>query len=360
MSGNEYEPDASSFSRARVALERERAFLNNAIERRSRTNRLYQIVTVATFGALIGANLLGTYAEIVKQNIGILDWLRSAAPASLAGTIGSLAVAVIALAFATYTYLDASAQEQARRALRVARAAFSQTEEDSFGPPAVPSHDLSGAVDQNSSATGTRRGHTEHEIVDIANRVSTELMSRSTEADSLRQIRALYETTQERLNAEINALNKRALLNLIIGSFVTVLAALVLVYVAVSDPLRDILATGSTRSLKWLELAAHYVPRLSIVIFLEVFAFFFLRLYKNTLAEVRLYQLDLTRVSTQASAVELVFTSCDGAERAATAAALINAEWSGPRATESSSPGLDPKLVGELASIAAKMASKTT
>lgn len=359
MSGNGFEHDASSFSEARMALERERALLNNAIERRSRTNRLYQVVTVATFGALIAANLLGTYAEIVKQNIGIIDWLRSAAPTSLAGTIGSLAVAVIALLFATYTYLDASAQAKARRAVRLATAVFSQSEQDSFTPPAVPSHGHFGAAGQDSSASAARLRPTQHEIADIANQVSTELLSRSTEADSIRQIRTLYETAQERLNAEIIALNRRALLNLIIGSFVTVLAALVLVYVAVSDPLRDILATGTTRQLRWFELAAHYVPRLGIVIFLEVFAFFFLRLYKNTLAEVRLYQLDLTRVSTQAVAVELVFTSSDGAERAATAAALINVEWRGPRALDSPSRGLDPKLVGELASIAAKMASKS-
>lgn len=357
MSGSEFEPDASSATSARIDLERERAFLKDAIERRSRTNRLYQVVTVATFGALIAVNLLGTYAEIVKENIGILDWLRSAGPASLAGTIGSLAVAAIALVFATYTYLDAYAQVQGRRTVKLVRAPFSQYEK--FIQPAVSSDELFNSADQDSSTAGGRRWAAEHEIADIANRVSTELISRSAEADTLRQIRSLYETAQERLNAEVIALNKRAMLNLIIGSFVTVLAALVLVYVAVSDPLRDILATGSIRPLKWLELTVHYVPRLSIVIFLEVFAFFFLRLYKNTLAEVRLYQIDLTRVSTQAAAVELVFSSSDGAERAATAAALINADWSGSRPTNSSGQSLDPKLVGELANIAAKMASRT-
>lgn len=359
MSWNDSDPDTQRMSEARRAVERERAKLYGEFKRRERTNRLYQVVTATAIALIVATTLASAYADVIKQNIGFLDWIRSASPASLAATISALATAVVAVVFATYTRLDASAQIQAQRAVRLSRVAFSRYEDDSIGSPDVEGEESSVTPRQNTPAPGAAQGSTPHEIADIANRVSAELASRSIEADSLRQIRTLYERAQERLNAAITALNERALLNLLIGSFVTVAAAFTLVYTAVSDPLRDaVLATDEARPLTWLSLAAHYLPRLSIVIFLEVFAFFFLRLYRNTLAEVRLYQIDLTRVSTQAAAVELVFSSGDGAQRAATAAALISAEWSGAGATERSGQGIDPKLVGELASMAAKMAGK--
>lgn len=358
MAENNSESLQKALNQTRMRLERERARLEDSIERRYRTNRLYQTVTVASLGALIAATLLGAGADIVKQNIGIFDWLRSAPPASLVATFGSVAIGMVAVVFATYTYLEASARTQNQRAVRLAKEAAAETSKASSSLPAAAGDDSSVTAAQEDSGTAASPKPTPQEIADIANRVSAELASRSSEADSLRQIRALYETAQDRLNAEVNKLNGRALLNLIVGSIVTVLAALALVYVAVTDPLRDVLATGAARPLQWLELAAHYIPRLSIVIFLEVFAFFFLRLYRSTLAEVRLYQLDLTRLSTQAAAIELMFTSSNEAERAATAAALINVEWSGLRAVERPSHGIDPKLVGELANIAAKMASK--
>ncbi|WP_171958261.1 hypothetical protein [Stenotrophomonas maltophilia] len=359
MSGNKFDADPQSMSEARKSVERERAKLHSALNRQNRNYRLYQAVTVTAFAAVVVSTLVATYSEIIKENIGFLDWLRSASPASLVAAITASATALVGVVFAAYTRLDASSQEQTQRAV-LSRVSFSRYEDDSFGSPDVAGQDSSATPGRNSPSTVASRGPTHDEISEIASRVTAELASRSTEADSLKRIRTLYETAQERLNAAITALNERALLNLLIGSVVTVAAAFTLIYIVVSDPLREvILVTGAARTLSWTSLAAHYVPRLSIVIFLEVFAFFFLRLYRNTLAEVRLYQIDLTRVSTQAVAVELVFTSGDGAQRAATAAALINAQWSGAGATDSTGQGIDPKLVGELASIAAKMANKT-
>jgi hypothetical protein len=41
---------------------------------------------------------------------------------------------------------------------------------------------------------------------------------------------------------------------------------------------------------------SYYIPRISVVVFIEVFAFFFLRLYKIGLDDVKYYQNELTNV----------------------------------------------------------------
>jgi hypothetical protein len=40
----------------------------------------------------------------------------------------------------------------------------------------------------------------------------------------------------------------------------------------------------------------HFLPRLSLVVFIQIFAYFFLRLYKSTLEEIRYYQNEVTNV----------------------------------------------------------------
>jgi hypothetical protein len=54
----------------------------------------------------------------------------------------------------------------------------------------------------------------------------------------------------------------------------------------------------------WLQLATHYIPRIALAVFIEVFSFFFLRLYKTTLDESRRYNDDLSRLTLQWVAVE--------------------------------------------------------
>ncbi|XQA61698.1 hypothetical protein ACM9XD_20375 [Xanthomonas sacchari] len=322
----------------RAELERNQEALKFALERSRRSSSTVQFVTAAALGMSVVFTLTNSYTQIAEENIGVLDWLRSATPIRLTATIGSLALVLTVGVASLYSYLAAS--QAARRKLyfdAAWRASLAKTH--------------SGSITATQPQTPAKAAST-------ATQASQELTSRATEPSSLEHIRNQYRATQDRLNGEIEDLNKRAFLNLSIGSIVTLFAALVLVYVAVSDPPQE--TPSPTHALTFLQMATHYLPRISIVIFLEVFAFFFLRLYKSTLADIRLYQIDLTKVCTQAAAVELVFVSSSGSERAATAMAMINAECSGQNsALERMSASFDPKLVGELASIVAKMANKT-
>ena len=79
------------------------------------------------------------------------------------------------------------------------------------------------------------------------------------------------ESVRRRLTSEVDALRRRANSNLAIGSVTTVLAMTSLAYVALGR--ETTFDTGTS-------ILSYYVPRISFVIFIEVFAYFFLRLYK--------------------------------------------------------------------------------
>ena len=93
-----------------------------------------------------------------------------------------------------------------------------------------------------------------------------------------------------RLNNETSALSRRSNLNLVLGIFTTI-AGLVVLYVYVSnisfDPKDPLLAAV---------VSAYFIPRLTLVIFIELFAYFFLKLYKSNLSEIKYFQNELTNI----------------------------------------------------------------
>ncbi|GAB3040176.1 hypothetical protein [Spirosoma pulveris] len=89
---------------------------------------------------------------------------------------------------------------------------------------------------------------------------------------------------RSRLTFEIESLNKRGNTNLIIASVTTLAAVTILLY-SVLNPLK---------SANIYELLSYYVPRVSLILLIEVFSFFFLKLYRNSLVDIRFYQNELT------------------------------------------------------------------
>jgi hypothetical protein len=93
-----------------------------------------------------------------------------------------------------------------------------------------------------------------------------------------------------RLYDETYALGRRGNLNLILG-IITTIGGLIVLYIYVDkiviDPDDPML------------VAAYFLPRLTLVIFIEVFAYFFLRLYKANLSEIKYFQNEITNVETK-------------------------------------------------------------
>jgi len=108
--------------------------------------------------------------------------------------------------------------------------------------------------------------------------------------------------TTDRLKDELDALSYRVKLNLVIGILTTISGAALLAYFVIvkQPPIKEF------SSPSWY--LAEFVPRLSIVLLIEVFAYFFLKLYKATLSDVKYFQNELTnfecRALALASAVE--------------------------------------------------------
>lgn len=130
---------------------------------------------------------------------------------------------------------------------------------------------------------------------DLLKSIEERFSSPFAESTRLAEIRAQCEYAKQRLTTEIESLSRRGNLNLVIGSMTTVLAAIVLAFVVLSHKPSN----GDLTALLW-----HYVPRLSVVVFIEVFAFFFLRLYRTSLNEIKYFQNELTNLDSKFVALD--------------------------------------------------------
>lgn len=103
-----------------------------------------------------------------------------------------------------------------------------------------------------------------------------------------RLVRDNLARAQSRLQSEIEALSRRSNVNLVIGTLTTTFAIGLLVYMVAAQ-------TAAFADLT--ALLAYYIPRVTTAIFIQVFAFFFLKLYKANLGEIQYYQNELTNLT---------------------------------------------------------------
>lgn len=136
----------------------------------------------------------------------------------------------------------------------------------------------------------------------LAKDVEDSLRQKIAENSSQAYLRSLFRRHADFLLREIAALTRRANVNLVIGVLTTLLAAGMLAYMVASVAVRfDGLQ----------HLLEHYIPRVTTVIFIEVFSFFFLKLYRSNLSEIRYYENELTNLVLHESATEAAFQSKD-------------------------------------------------
>lgn len=96
-----------------------------------------------------------------------------------------------------------------------------------------------------------------------------------------------FDESRVRLTKELLALTRRGNLNLALGAVTTIIGLGLLgvsVFAEVTEP-KD----------AW-SFAARFLPRLTLVLMIELFAYFFLSLYKASLAEIKYFQNELTNL----------------------------------------------------------------
>ena len=103
-----------------------------------------------------------------------------------------------------------------------------------------------------------------------------------------------FEHSTGRLNGELTALGRRGNLNLGLGIVTTAVGLGLLSYFVVQT---------AARTEELSSFAIHFIPRLSVVLFIEVFAYFFLRLYKATLSEIKYFQNEMTNIESKFAAL---------------------------------------------------------
>lgn len=192
------------------------------------------------------------------------------------------------------------------------------------------------------------RAHLPSITEEVADRVRGSLASEVVEWERVEQVRKTIALASSRLSLEMELLRSRASSNLAFGSIATAFAIGLLAYMAFS--------VNTSTSLT--EMATMQLPKLSLAIFIEVFAFFFLKLYKANLAEIRLYHLDLSQLASLGAAVELAWAADETNALGSFARDLLGRKvdvGDVGAATCSTEGQVDPKLIADLAASIAKI-----
>ncbi|MFD0751697.1 hypothetical protein ACFQZS_16215 [Mucilaginibacter calamicampi] len=120
------------------------------------------------------------------------------------------------------------------------------------------------------------------------------------EANRIDQITNDFETIGQRINSEIQRLTKSANLNLVFGSITTLIAIGFLAYEVLYK---------EVNFTELIPLLSHYIPRIAIVIFVEVFAFFFLKIYRANLIDIKYFHNEMTNVELKFVAIKASIAS---------------------------------------------------
>ena len=162
----------------------------------------------------------------------------------------------------------------------------------------------------------------------------------------LRQSRAVIDEARKRLLDNASQINRRSQVSLVTGSGIAVAAVLILLAFAFPPV--------PMYSLRWEQVLWAYLPKLGVIVMLEVFAFFFLRLYRASLVESRAVHADLNALALKEAALVAAWSESDQ-QRLQLATAVIEpalGEW---RPADDPIHSLDPKLVADLVASISKL-----
>ncbi|QKJ31928.1 hypothetical protein HQ865_19875 [Mucilaginibacter mali] len=108
---------------------------------------------------------------------------------------------------------------------------------------------------------------------------------------------------QMSISQQINKISRSGTTNLMIGLALTVLAITMLILVIYGDEAPAYLFDETTNS--GIRFFIHMIPRLSIVLFIEIFSFFFLNLYKRNTDEIKYFNNERTNIESKLIALKM-------------------------------------------------------
>jgi hypothetical protein len=125
-----------------------------------------------------------------------------------------------------------------------------------------------------------------------------------------------YQQSVKRLTGEIEALGNRGNVNLVIGILIAFIGLGMLGYILFTSTISVSTTQGSSQMAEAISAALWrdglwYLPKLSFVLAVELFAYFFLRLYKVNLTEIKYFQNELTNLEGKYVALRFAIASDD-------------------------------------------------
>ncbi|WCC41444.1 hypothetical protein PJJ26_08065 [Tenacibaculum finnmarkense] len=112
---------------------------------------------------------------------------------------------------------------------------------------------------------------------------------------NLKQLNGFSESLEHNLERYIYKLSRNSTINLMIGVLTTIIAVSILGLLVFE---KDIDFSN------YKDVLSHYLPRISISIFIEVFSFFFLRLYRSNLNDVKYFENERTNIKSKLLALK--------------------------------------------------------
>jgi hypothetical protein len=183
------------------------------------------------------------------------------------------------------------------------------TLERKIGELKVPELSLSAEERTSLLSDVARRTATNNTVIAVATR----------EERAFVQAHGYFAATQQRLQQEVSSLARRNQLNLIVGSATTFMAVAILVWLAGVAPSYGALIDAP-------HIIVAFLPRLALALSIEVFSFFFLRLYRAGLAEIKFFQNELTNAEARFAALDAAFALAETAPLAGVIASLAATE----------------------------------
>lgn len=136
-----------------------------------------------------------------------------------------------------------------------------------------------------------------------------EIQRDSAEADRLDAINTQFNAARARLDQAIGLLHRKANINMLVGILLSALGIFFLGITVVPGLFNRFFAIpqdllqGSENLSDPTQFWIHYLPRVTLAVVLELFAYFFLSLYKANAAETRYYHNEITNISARHSAL---------------------------------------------------------
>ncbi len=164
--------------------------------------------------------------------------------------------------------------------------------------------------DKQEILEGTIKEASEESITTIFQQQTKYLEEELKKTLGLESLKKSFENIINRLRREVSDLRLRANVNLVIGGSITASGLYFLGITAEMMIKPDFLIheiDGKKISKELSEILLTYGPRILLVIFIEMFAYFFLRLYKIGLDEIKYFQNEITNVESKLIAVEVAY-----------------------------------------------------